>query len=239
MDNPIIKFKELSKFYDLFVTKIFSKKFRKTVSTGPADEKIELFAQNIKDIRELFFNNCLEIVSDCSSYDIELTNRKIGGKAELVISVFQLILISELLPRYIEPSEEKDFNELLMELTCRRHYRKCHDFVESYKQLEKSISNKKIFFISVDIAKYLYGHSSTEVPSSFPCLTSYISNGLSTQIVDRLSITESALLIASIIPKITDATTLALAHFFDDEESAREIESQLESPPDPIDPINS
>ncbi len=226
----MIKFKELSKFYDLFATKFFSKKGRKTVSNGPAGEKIEQFARNIKDIGELFFNNCVETVSVCSSYDIELINRKIGGKAELVISVFQLILISELLPRYIKPSEEKEFNDLLMELTCRRHYKKCYDFLESYKQLEKSISNKKAFFISVDIAKYLYGYSNNEVPSSFPCLTSYISNGLSTQIVDRLSITESALLIAPIIPKITDATTIALAHFFEDEEFAREIESQLESP---------
>ena len=233
------KFKELSNFYDLFITKFFSKKFRKTVSIGSADEKIELFAQNIKDIRELFFNHCVETVSDCSSYDIKLINRKIGGKAELVITVFQLILVSELLPRYIEPSEEKDFNELLMKISCRKHYQKCHEFVESYKQLEKSISNKKVFFVSVDIAKYLYGHSNNEVPSSFPCLTSYISNGMSAQIVDRLSITESALLIASIIPKITDATTLTLAHFFEDEELAEEIESQPESLPDPIDPINS
>ena len=230
MGNSVIKLKNLSKFYDIYIERFFTKKGRKIVSIGPADEKIEQFTRNIKNIRELFFNNCVETVLNCSSYDIEIINRKIGGKAEIVITVLQLIHISNLLPRYIEPSEEKEFNDLLMELTCRRRYKKCHDFVESYKQLEKSISNKKVFFISVDIAKYLYGHSNNQVPSSFPCLTSYISNGLSAQIVDRLSITESALLIAPIIPKLTDATTIALANFFNDKEYAREIESQLESP---------
>jgi len=226
----VIKFKKISEFYDIFIERFFPKKGGIIASNGQADEKIEQFARNIINIREIFFNNCVETISNCSSYDIEIINRKIGGKAEIVITVLQLIHISDLLPRYIEPSEEKEFNYQLMEMTCRRYYKKCHDFVESYKQLERSISNKKIFFISVDIAKYLYGHSNNQVPSSFPCLTSYISNGLSAQIVDRLSITESALLIAPIIQKLTDATTIALAHFFNDEEYTREIESQLESP---------
>ena len=229
MGSPLIKFKKLSEFYDSYIARFFTKKGRKIVSGGLADEKIEQFARNIKNIREIFFNNCVDTVSNCSSYDIEITNRKIGGKAEIVISVLQLILIGDLLPRYIESSEEKNFNNLLMELTCRRHYKKCFDFVESYKQLEKSISNKKIFFISVDIAKYLYGLSNNQVPSSFPCLTSYISNGLSTRIADRLSITESALLIAPVIQKLTDTTAIALANFFDDEDFARKIKSQTDS----------
>ena len=200
-----------------------------TITPNHWDVIFQQFSQDIHEIREIFFNKTIDTIESCCSDHVNIVNRELGGKAEIVIIAYQIIHVQNHLARYIEESELEEFKEHLVEYITGSNYRKCMDFIEGYKKLGTTMSEKKAYFFSIDVAKYILGFSNDSIPSSFPCLSSYISNGLSKDVSERLSVTECALLIASFVPKLTGATVMALAFSFNDQEYAEEIENQIET----------
>ncbi|MBN1292957.1 MAG: hypothetical protein JXB48_14040 [Candidatus Latescibacteria bacterium] len=200
-----------------------------TITPNHWDEKLQCFSKDIREIRELFFNKSIDTIQNCCSDHITIINSTIGGKAETVTIAYQLMHIFNHLSRYVDDSEIEEFKKDLIEYVAGPDYERCMDFTEGYKKLGDTMPEKKAYFFSIDIAKYILGHSNDSLPSSFPCLSSYISYGLSKNVSERLSVTECALLIASLVPKLTGATVIALSLCFGDEEYAKEIEIQIET----------
>ncbi len=212
----------LSKYFDNFDN-------RENIYTFTAEHWNGLISgleKDIQEIRELFYNKSVETIKK-SKHDIDIVNRKIDGKAEIVTKAFQLTNLINFLPRYIQPSERKEFSNILFHKVSGKQFDKCYDFAVSYMECGKSSSDKRKLFFSADITKYIYGYSSNAPPLSFPCLSSYISNGVPREILIRANITNSTLLIFSLVPKLTRATIIALALCFGDKEFAKEIKSEL------------
>lgn len=202
------------------ISKIFHTSDKiKSGYTVPREEWNELITcidNRLKETRKLFFNKCVETVNN-SNYNIKIINKKNEGKADIVIKSYQLINIIQYISRYIRPSEAKEFIDLLFRKICGKQHKKCYDLVSCYLGLGESKIDKRIYYFSIDIGKFICGYTTDDIPSKFPCLNSYISSGIPKEILARTDVTASSLLIQSLIPNLTVSTITALSLCFGEE----------------------
>ena len=192
------------------------------------NEIILCISNNIQEISQLFFNSCIETINN-SNYDITIVNKQIGGKADLVIKAYQLSIIIDYLTHYIKPTEGKEFVEMLFHQVFGKYFKKGCNFVSCYMELRKTTLHKKIYYFSSDIAKYICGYHSDELPTKFPCLRSYLSNGVPRTILARTDITACSLLIGNIVTKLHNATIMALAVCFEEKAWTDDFKSHIDS----------
>ena len=185
-----------------------------TVPCEEWEELVNCIDNRLKTNRELFFNECIEIVKN-SNDNINIVNIRNEGKADVVMKSYQLNNIVQHISRYLSPSEAKIFIDLLFRKVCGKQHKKCYDLASCYLDLSESINNKRIYYFSVDIGKYICGHTTNEIPSKFPCLNSYISSGIPKEILARTDVTACSFLILSLIPKFTDSTITEISICFD------------------------
>ena len=187
-----------------------------TVHRDEWDVLITCIDNRLKETRELFFNKCIETVKN-SNDNINIVNIRNEEKADIVIKSYQMVDIIQHISLYISPSEAKEFIELLFRKVCGKQHKKCYDLILCYLGLGESKIDKRIYYFSIDIGKYICGYTTDDIPSKFPCLNSYISSGIPKEILARTDVTACSFLIQSLIPKMTVSNITALSLCFGEE----------------------
>ena len=165
-------------------------------------------------MREIFFKRCIENLIDCNK---PVVNKKIEGKADIVLKSFQLFNIIQHLDYYVTPLELKKFIRVLFIRVCGKKYKKCFHLVSCYKEFDQQV-NKIIYYFSIDITKYIYGYKDDNIPSTFPCMNKYLSYNMPKGNLARTDVTSSFLLILPLVSQMIDNTVNTLSICFRDVE---------------------
>ena len=198
----------------------------KNVSREHWQEIITCLSKDTKNIMELFFQGCVEILKE-SEFSYLVKNCELNGKAEILIKAYQIFYITNLLPRYIHPSKGKEFADLFFSQICvnRDNIQKdiIYDFASKFLQYDEDDgADKRIMLLTQDLGKYILGYENDSKPSSFPNDSDYILSGIPE---DKLTyMITSGLLISPLVSKLGDFTALAVANCFGDKEFAEEIQ---------------
>jgi hypothetical protein len=192
----------------------------------PREDRIESLFGDLYDISRIFYQKGITAVFR-SPHSPLIVNTELGGKAEVVILTFQLMCIAQALPRYLSEKNSGAFLESLLQFVRNKKYGKIDDLFQCYMHFGREVTNKLLYYFSVDVGKYMLGYESEGMPSSFPCLSSYISSGIPREILARTDVTQVSLVVQPIIPHLKTATNLAVAYYFNDTEKVRQIETEL------------
>lgn len=158
-------------------------------------------------VRELFFQHCIEEIN-ITKPEIQIVNNRIGGKADIITKAYQLENISS----YLVCNQEND-NHLLKKIIkdlCGTKHEKCVCYSKCYNDFGEKRLNKKIFYFSIDLGKYICGYQSDTVPTQFPCINSYISSDIPKDLLARAHVMSTALIISQLVPNFTRATIITL-----------------------------
>jgi hypothetical protein len=180
-------------------------------------EKIEKILPLIKidflKVRELFFQHCIDEIRT-SKPEIEIANNSLEGKADIITKAYQLENISfYFINNQKSDTDYNNDNHLLKKIfkyLCGSKYMKCLCYSKCYNEFGENKLNKKIFYFSIDLGKYICGYQSDSVPTQFPCLNSYISSDIPKNILARTHVMSTALIISELVPNFTKATIIAL-----------------------------
>jgi hypothetical protein len=163
----------------------------------------------LEKVRHLFFQRCVDAIR-LAKPEIEIVNSKISGKAEIIAIAYQLENISS----YLVYDQENDNNNNLLKkifkYLCGSKLKKCLCYSKCYDEFSKKKLNKKIFYFSIDLGKYICGFQSDSVPTQFPCMNSYISSDIPKDILTRTHVMSTALIISELVPDFTEATIISL-----------------------------
>ena len=191
------------------------------------DDRAGCLAADMQDVARIFYDNCVA-ASDAAISQSAIVHRTIGGKAALATRALQLVFIRPQLPKYMTGDEADSLiNNLLAHTPDQRDTLHCHDLHQCYLKMGGAVQKKHAYYFSVDIAKYILGYESEGFPSAFPCLSSYISSGIPRDILTRSSVTQVALAIQTLVPRLKVATDLAIAYCFHDESHVFEIDTDI------------
>lgn len=205
----------------------FQDHFRPTMpSFEQYDEPIRVLLADLDEVSRIFYGKCVEAVRS-SSYQVSVVHPTAAGKAAMVILAFQAVCLSFALPTYLGEQEAGLFMDRFFEMIDSRYRSKCYDFYRCYRKIGATLSSKQLYYFAVDIGKYILGFESEGIPSSFPCLSSYISSGIPREILARTDVTHASFAIQELIPRLRTASELALAYCFDDATEIKRIESTL------------
>jgi hypothetical protein len=163
----------------------------------------------LEKVRKLFFQRCIDEIK-ISKPEIQIENSKIGGKAEIIALAYQLENISSYLVYDQENDNDNNLLKKIFKYLCGSKLKKCLCYSKCYDEFSKKKLNKKIFYFSIDLGKYICGFQSDTVPSQFPCMNSYISSDIPKDILTRTHVMASALIISEFVPDFTEATIIAL-----------------------------
>lgn len=167
--------------------------------------------KELEDVRKEWFGWCVRTFEKAADsfkqekdmdYQIEVKNKHLSGEAELAIKAYQLFLASGFIAKhkYISQQEGKYFADLLYAQVCGTQLEECLPYFHHYLTTRESEGHHVYFFLK-DVANYITGNQATLVEVTF---------------------------IQPIFLILVDATCLAIAYAFGDEETSKEIRERLE-----------
>jgi hypothetical protein len=187
-----------------------------TYSLKKIEKMLPYLNIELEKVRKLFFQRCIDKIK-ISKPEIQIINNKIGGKAEIIAIAYQLENMSSF---FVFDQENDDDNNLLKKIfkyLCGSKFKKCICYSKCYDEFSKKKLNKKIFYFSIDLGKYICGFQSESVPAQFPCINSYISSDIPKDILVRTHIMSTALIISELVPDFTEATIISLNQTFNND----------------------
>lgn len=169
-------------------------------------------AKEMEDIRKEWFGWCVRTFEKATDsfkqekdidHQIEVKNKHLSGEAELAIKAYQLRMASSFIAthEYISRREGKYFADLLYAQVCGTQLEECFPYFNRYLMMDKENEGSSIYFFLKDVANYITGNQATLVEVTF---------------------------IQPIFLILADATCLAIAYAFGDEETSKEIQERLE-----------
>lgn len=163
--------------------------------------------REFEKIRKIFFTECISKIKS-NLPQISIINDNMRGKADILTKAFQIESISSYLMQ-INNENEKYYLEKIFRYICGSKYKKCLCYAECYNEFGEKKFNKKIYYFSIDISKYIFGFTSNAVPSKFPCINSYISHDIPKEILIRTNIMTTSLIISELVPNFS-ASSISL-----------------------------
>ena len=161
--------------------------------------------KEFRKIRESFFQHCIDEIKS-NEPKVLIINDKMSGKAEILTKAFQMESIASYLMKNINSQKEVTNLENIFKQICGNKYKKCLCYAKCYNEFGEKKFNKKIYYFSIDIGKYIFGFVSNTIPEKFPCINSYISHDIPKEILIRSNIMSTALIISRLVPDFSGAT---------------------------------